>query len=378
VGAAAPTFSSANRSALAERWAGENWTLQAAANPPQQPESELEDVSCASSTMCGAVGYDRYREKGFIEIWNGSGWKVEATSYPGEMKAISCPTTTWCMTVAKNENKLWRVKWFESLGWMNDANKPPPTPSGATQVSLRDVSCTSEAACTVVGSYYAGGYKPYVARWDGTGWTLQSAPGPVEGDASEAMLSVSCTGSTFCVAVGKAAKKPFAERWNGSEWSVQTAPNPTGASDAVLEGVSCPTTGACMAVGSYQPSTGPRRTLAERWNGSTWTALASPNPAKEGDAKLRSVSCVSASSCIAAGKLTYPPFPTYPPQGEMTVAESWNGTSWTLQSSVNPEGKTFSSLAAVSCTSSVACTAVGAAAPTFSSANRSALAERWD
>jgi subtilisin family serine protease len=373
VGKARPESAETNMVTLAERWNGSSWSLQTAANPEAKNENELEDVSCAGSTMCMAVGNDHYRGKGFSEVWNGSEWKVAAT-VEGEMKAISCPTTTWCMTVAKSEDNGWQLKWTEFISgsWQATA-KAPPAPEGGTEVRLSDVSCTSESACTAVGRYKTTEYKPYVARWNGTSWSLQTAPNPTEGDASEAMLSVSCASSTFCMAAGRAAKKPFAESWNGSEWTRVTAPNPEGATEATLEGISCSSSNACMAVGNYKGSSGPNKTLTERWSGSSWSVVSSPNPGGETYAKLRGVSCLSSSSCIAAGVS----YTGLIPSKESTLAESWNGTEWTLQTTPNPEGKTFSSIAAISCTSPVACTVVGKARPELGETNMVTLAERW-
>jgi hypothetical protein len=39
-----------------------------------------------------------------------------------------------------------------------------------------------------------------------------------------------------------------------------------------------PTAAGSVAAGSYQPSAGGQRTLAEEWNGSTWTVLSTPSP----------------------------------------------------------------------------------------------------
>ncbi|HET7454772.1 MAG TPA: S8 family serine peptidase [Solirubrobacterales bacterium] len=351
------------------------WTLQSAANPEPRTENELEDVSCPSSTVCMAVGNDRYRGKGLVEAWDGSGWEIVSSSL-GEMRAISCPSATWCAVVAKSEGSGWQVKWVKTVlneeAWRVEA-KSPPAPEGGTEVRLRDVSCSSESACTLVGRYSASGIlKTYVARWNGSGWALQTAPSPA--DAGEAMLSVSCASSTSCTTVGKSGNKPYVARWNGSEWATQTAANPEGSTDVTLESVSCPTASACMAVGNYTTASG-RKTLAERWNGSSWSLTSSANPAKEGHALLRGVSCLSASSCLAVG---YFRAPTMLVANEETLlAESWNGSTWTLQSSPNPEGKTFSSFAAVSCSSASACTAVGKARPERLEVNMVTLAERW-
>lgn len=355
------------------------WSLQTAAAPEVETDYELEDVSCSTSTMCMAVGADHYHGDGIVQVWGGSEWKTVHT-FSSELRAVSCPTSTWCMTVAKTENTGWKLQWVEiepGVVFWSPSAKAPPKPEGATEVRLQDISCSSSSACTVVGRYYAGGYKPYAALWNGTAWSLQSVPSPSEGDASEAMLGVSCASASYCVAVGKAAKKPFVERWNGSEWAIQSAPNPSGATEAALEGVSCPTTSACMAVGSFKGSSGPTKALSERWNGSAWSVLSHPSPSKEGSVKLRSVSCLSASSCISVGVLTDSLFL---PSWEQTVAQSWNGSAWSNQTPLNPEGKGFSYLLGISCTSASACTAVGRAgvSPSYEMVNGTvALAERW-
>ena len=116
-----------------------------------------------------------------------------------------------------------------------------------------------------------------------------------------------------------------------------------------------------MAVGSSATGSGTEKPLTERWNGSAWSIQASPEP---GDAKgfvnLTDVSCLSPSSCFAGGY--YAPgvaggvFPT----SLKTLTQSWNGSAWSVQSSPNPN--TYSTLAGISCSASIACTGVGASA----------------
>jgi hypothetical protein len=81
---------------------------------------------------------------------------------------------------------------------------------------------------------------------------------------------VSCTSATACTAAGfysnATTTVTLAERWNGTTWSIQTTPNPTGGSGSTLDGVSCASAKACTAVGGYNNGT-TGVTLAERWNG---------------------------------------------------------------------------------------------------------------
>ena len=68
--------------------------------------------------------------------------------------------------------------------------------------------------------------------------------------------------------------------------------------------------------------------LAESWNGTTWTLVPTPALANTG-AGLNGVSCTSPSSCMAVGEFTGI-------GNEMTLAEAWNGTSWSVVKTPRP------------------------------------------
>src|SRR5436189_1489715 len=78
-------------------------------------------------------------------------------------------------------------------------------------------------------------------------------------------------------------------------WAITPSPNPTGAQKSYLDGVSCtgPTSIRCFAVGSYVTTQGMVRTLIERWDGTSWTVVASPNRTGALTNALVGVSCVS-------------------------------------------------------------------------------------
>jgi hypothetical protein len=222
------------------------------------------------------------------------------------------------------------------------------------------VSCTSATACTAVGYYYINNnfnLMTLAERWDGTSWTIQPTPSA----GSSSLSGVSCTSAVACTAVGASGMVDgdcvfLAERWDGSTWTHQTIATPSGFEDGCLNGVSCTSATSCTAVGYYLNDHGGAsfdyETLAERWDGSTWTVqtTANPNPSNPGGATLWGVSCTSATSCTAVGS---------PPYGSHvgTLAESWNGSSWTIQTTPNPSGG--GSLSGVSCTAVAACTATG-------------------
>jgi hypothetical protein len=133
-------------------------------------------------------------------------------------------------------------------------------------------------------------------------------------------------GGTTVAATGASAAVTAA-----SGWSIQHTPNPTGGSDVILNGVSCTSASACTAVGGPpQPAT-TGVTLAERWNGTTWSIQHTPNPTGASLTLLQGVSCASASACTAVGS-------TSTSTTTVTLAERWNGTTWSIQTTPNPTG----------------------------------------
>jgi hypothetical protein len=88
----------------------------------------------------------------------------------------------------------------------------------------------------------------------------------------------------------------------GPRWSRVPSPFP-GSYDAYLNGVSCPSATDCIAVGwAYPPNGAIIRALVERWDGHAWTLMTSPKPTgSPGDADLNGVACPSTTSCFAVG-----------------------------------------------------------------------------
>jgi len=173
--------------------------------------------------------------------------------------------------------------------------------------SLNGVSCTSASACTAVGGILSnsGDVVTLAERWNGTSWKIQSTTNP--GPESDYLYGASCTSASACTAVGyqqlnTSAKVTLAERWNGTTWTTQTTPNPAGPTD-VFSGVSCASATACTAVGSYAESNAePTGPFAEGWNGTTWTVQTTPSPAGTDESPLNGVSCTAASTCTAVGE----------------------------------------------------------------------------
>jgi hypothetical protein len=206
----------------------------------------------------------------------------------------------------------------------------------------------------------------------GSGWTVAKTPNA--DTQNNTLLAISCPSKTTCIAVGfyddasTLQNRTLAERWNGSKWTLMSSPNPGAFADR-LTGISCKSATSCMAVG-YQltSNTSPDRSLAMSWNGTAWKALATPNVGSNN--RLAGVSCARTNACMAVGIHSL----SLPPTGNATLAMIWNGSKWKLSSSPNGPG-TNDWFNAVSCVAkpSLVCFAVGGDA----SGRTTPVAARW-
>jgi hypothetical protein len=191
-------------------------------------------------------------------------------------------------------------------------------------------------------------------------WTITPTPN-VAGALSTNLTAVDCSSANSCMAVGHATNgiqgpsATVAERWDGTSWQIVPTPNAPGATFSSLNGVSCPWPSVCFAVGNSEQ--GP---LIELWNGTSWSVQSSPDVAQ---GFLSAVSCSGLLACTAVGG-----------GNGGTLAERWDGTGWHVQSTPNPGGSEDSRLSGVSCLLKRTCTAVG---QSFSGAVTLPLVERW-
>jgi hypothetical protein len=244
----------------------------------------------------------------------------------------------------------------------SDGSRWSITPTVGSGANLTSVSCISAGACMAVGDYTsATGSQAYSERWNGSRWSAQPVPLPA-GTGDSELFGVSCTAANACTAVGYydgSSVSALVERWNGSAWSIQPSPNPPNAGETGLQDVSCTAANQCTAAGGY--SSGAEATLVERWNGTAWTIESSPNPGSQGNQFL-GVSCIALRACTAVG------WRVESANGsnvETTLAEGWNGLSWSVEATPSTSGYN-SGLVGVSCVAASWCQAIGSATPSGS------------
>jgi PKD repeat protein len=199
-----------------------------------------------------------------------------------------------------------------------------------------------------------------VYHWNGIAWTLVPTAGLVSPDplgyADTTLAAVAAVGPGDAWIVGNhsflGTPQTLAERWNGSTWSIVPSPVFTGGS--LFDDVAVLSADDAWAVG-IRAGGAPEATsvtLTAHWNGSHWSVVPSPNVANR-QHRLEAVAAIASDDVWAVGysrNLT---------ELYKTLILHWNGASWSVVPSPNFPGENF--LYGVSGTSSNDVWAVGEA-----------------
>jgi len=308
---------SAEAEPLIERRGAGGWSIEPGATLPAGGSAQLYGVSCVTATSCVAVGGQTQGgvEEPLFEHWNGVQWSTQsgppAPAQYSRLIGVSCVDESWCMAVGEGDygdgGSVEIVEHWNGSSWSLEG---APSPEGSDARSLAAVDCLNRSFCEVVGGYdndqgiFTG--HAYAAVWNGAGWALQTVTGPA-GSQFSGLAGVGCASGGYCAGVGYwdaglgTHPQPMAVGLSGASWSDQPLPGlGPGETGGEAPGVSCSSTTACIAVGRSGGEVG-EGVLAERWDGSTWTRLATPAVPGALLAELSTVSCVTATSCVGVG-----------------------------------------------------------------------------
>jgi len=297
-------------------------------------------------------------------------WNFQGTATPGGantwgLNGVSCLPDSTCVAggSATFSDGFNHVLAEERTGSTWSVLSPAEL-EGTTESEFNAVACPSDTDCTLVGEYDNGTDQlPLAENFDGTPYlAIDAFPAP-SGAQTTQLTGISCASTSSCVAVGYysdatdgSGDTAFAAALNGSTWSLLNVPAPSGSVASALSGVSCLSADSCEAVGYYSTGNGASN-LAEFWNGSTWTVQSTPATA---NVELGGVSCTKATACTAVGT---------------AEALRWNGTTWSAQTLPKPPHATVPDLASVVCTTGQTCTAVGTY---YIEGVANAVAEYWN
>lgn len=311
-------------------------------------------------------------ERTLVVHYDGTSWRRVASpnhgSYGNALNGV----------VALSRSNAWAVGnydatghgWFKPLAmhWNGTAWRTIATANlGAKTGVLRSVTALSARNIWAVGdwSYASGTGGALVEHWNGTAWKIIAVPT----NRTFLLQSVSAVAANDIWATGERMLNghvaTLALHWNGTAWRVVGTPNRGVAkNNFLLGGVAAISSTNAWAVGSYNAGTEAApsfRTLVLHWNGTRWSAVASPN---RGQSNLYGgVSGTAANNIWAVGR-----------GGRSTLVEHWNGSRWTIVSS--PNGSGTNELYGVSALSATRAFAVGAR--TISSTSTRTLVLRWN
>ena len=234
------------------------------------------------------------------------------------------------------------IETFDGSQWTQDQTVIP------ANSSLNDIACVTESHCVAVGWSSSSSPQvqlPLIETYDAGVWTQQVAPNPSPYDGGP-LTGVSCVTTNFCTAVGYTGLNALLELWNGTSWTSVPSPSSVPQSQSMLYGVSCPNSTFCAAVGWTRSlnGSGGVSTLIKTYNGASWSEAAArtsrfltPMPQLSSVTTLRTFNVLRRSPVLLRGQ---GPIPTT--TGGQTLIEGYDGNSWSIIPSPNPQGSTGS------------------------------------
>ena len=227
--------------------------------------NELLGVSCASVKLCFAVGETTIGtgpQRTLIEEWNGSAWHHVTSPSPGGapdvLNGVSCASVTLCKAVGTSGHPGQTTTLIESFNGHTWSLQASPNGGNGENV-LYGVACAPKAAvCKAVGyDLYYGGAQPLIESWRGAAWAIEPSvttggyPTYLTGDACPTAKSCRAVGYTL----GGGTSRTFIEGWTGATWVMQTSPN-RGSGENSLDAIACFSAAACRAAGDWAGSLG--------------------------------------------------------------------------------------------------------------------------
>jgi hypothetical protein len=348
VGGYVPADTQPKFKTLIMHWNGLEWSVVPSPNASGD-DNFLNGVFAYAADDVWAVGY--YKDTGtnanktFTVHWNGSNWST--ISSPNSAQVGS--TNNVLNAVVKSPSgEVWAVGYFDDsfntkrsllMKWANSAWSVIITPhQGAYDNVLQAVTVVPGTSGSQV---WAAGYygtsadgsttKSLTMRLNNGAWNI--VPGADPGDKHNKLSGLSATGANDIWAVGNyqdtnGPLRTLALHWTGAAWEEVSSPNAGDASTSFYGVVSLSPSDA-WAVGSY--NTGPSgeigHTFTAHWNGSQWSVVDSPTPGT--GAYLYGIAAVSPADIWAVQ--------IYIDSASLirTLTEHWNGTTWSVVESPN-------------------------------------------
>jgi len=318
---------------LASSWApAEAITLPANASTGAEAEAQINSVACGAAGRCVAVGAytdTSHESEPMVTTDDGGSWSAaselevpagHSTKEPGGgLDAVACPEAEECVAVgsytdAAGEEAPMVVGQVLGAWQRATAVQLPGNATGGGKLDA--IACVSAKTCVAAGGYEtSAGFTPMVAR-EGASWERAEEVAAPEGSVRAEFASIACPFVGDCVAVGTYATSAGgtemmgaveqSQVWGGASEVLAPADEPASVFVTPgLSGVSCISTGDCLAVGSYENESGLSALVAAQFGGGWGQAQGLdvlPAGAREGEGDwLRSIACGGGGECTAVG-----------------------------------------------------------------------------
>src|SRR5579885_1110554 len=202
----------------------------------------------------------------------------------------------------------------------------PPTPTtsvppGGTFFAIAAASAHNLWAVGTVSTARPGVTRTLVAQGDGRHWRV--VPSPNAPGLSNSLSAVAAVSPTDVWAAGttrtsNGESRALVEQWDGRRWHIVPVPLPAGIASA-LSGLAATSPRDVWAVGTVFNTAGQDQTLAEHWDGHTWSIIPTPNPGLTGSALARVVALSPRDVWAVGTQIRYK---------RATLVEHWDGRRW--------------------------------------------------
>jgi hypothetical protein len=283
-----------------EHWNGRRWSLVKSPNPTQQ-YNLLHGVAVVASNDVWAVGGgggNPYQT--LIEHWNGKNWQlvpspnVSASSNVLQAVRPIAANDIWAVGYSVDQNLINHAltEHWDGTSW-SIVSTPP-----IQDAILFGVEVVNSSDVWAVGSFF-GNERTLALHWNGTSWTQFATPNP--GSDDNVLYSVATIASNDVWAVGLTGSQALALHWNGTLWSVVATPQffyPY--SNAAFAGVVARSSTDVSVAGLYLYGSSVQETLAEHWDGTSWSVLSTPDRPNS-DNRLESLALTPTGALWSAG-----------------------------------------------------------------------------
>jgi hypothetical protein len=302
-----------SRHPLVEHWNGRRWTAMRVPEPPSR-QSWFNGVFQFSPTNVWAVGestdplFDNQDQRTLVEHWDGTRWSIVPSPNPGVgfgsanvleavagVAANDLWATGWALDPQRNDIQM-LFEHYDGTSWKV---APSPSPLGSFQFGMA-ISALAPGDAWAVGD--EAQEKTLAAHWNGQQWTIVPTPSLHDGNSPlnslTGVTAVSANdvwASAFEGNVNNANfLKPYAEHWDGDRWTLVTTPN-QGGEGSRLNAITAVSSTDVWAVGQTQELNGAILTLTQRFDGTRWTTVPSPNPGQVGRLVINSLTSIASA-----------------------------------------------------------------------------------